>query len=328
VRCNFISKSCRYPLFYLVTNITSPGDKHGWFKDSTNSIISTGVTTAKDGLQQLSETLANQHALEELAGTWVDNMRDTLENQLINLQKGDDNSVAALNTTFYGGVWAQTPDPSDATLESMRDASVRILISQMLIPAWSLVADAPGKGGITPVIVMQDGACNKENPFDNQQPDGLVNAPIKRDLPHNWAMEDHDADISRVCLDGEDKTYYLIASGYGDLTEHLTHALPGIEELHVNGKYGGIAKEDIVFSSVSGYHLNGDKNGYQMPEDSMIIDGSGRLGEYIFQEDIRTPGYWTVPICTANELVGGILKVDPKKDDCAGHWPCCGVNYS
>jgi hypothetical protein len=53
-----------------------------------------------------------------------------------------------------------------------------------------------------------------------------------------------------------------------------------------------------IDSAYQGYQLNGNKNGYQMPYDSKMIDGSGSQGETIFQNGIRTPGFITgLPIC-------------------------------
>ncbi|KAF2802300.1 uncharacterized protein BDZ99DRAFT_527667 [Mytilinidion resinicola] len=79
-------------------------------------------------------------------------------------------------------------------------------------------------------------------------------------------------------------------------------ALKGIEQL--NGTiWGKLTKEDIAISSYMGYQLNGNKNGYTVSTDatSYFTDGAGTKGLYPFTAGLRTPGYYSYPICGTNE---------------------------
>lgn len=51
--------------------------------------------------------------------------------------------------------------------------------------------------------------------------------------------------------------------------------------------------------------LNGHKNGYVMPppDQATVLDGSGTTGDVVFQNGVRTPGVFTVPVCG-----GGVMQ--------------------
>ena len=97
-------------------------------------------------------------------------------------------------------------------------------------------------------------------------------------------------------------------------------ALPGGNHQTLNGNdWGGVILEDIVQSSYQAYQLNGNANGYEMPALSKIIDGSGTEGDLVFENGIRTPGFFTLPICddiqaASNTVEGGGAK--------GKYWPC------
>jgi hypothetical protein len=77
------------------------------------------------------------------------------------------------------------------------------------------------------------------------------------------------------------------------------NALPGGTYNTLNGQnWFGIKLDDFIISSYLGYQLNGNKNGYKMPDLPTIIDGSGTQGDIIFQNQLQTPGLFSLTICT------------------------------
>lgn len=56
-------------------------------------------------------------------------------------------------------------------------------------------------------------------------------------------------------------------------------------------------RSDIILSAVSAYRINGNKNGYVMPELSMVRDDANSMGELYFEAGITTPGLVTIPVC-------------------------------
>ena len=50
-------------------------------------------------------------------------------------------------------------------------------------------------------------------------------------------------------------------------------------------------------SALQAYKLNGNANGYQMPELTNVIDDQGQTGDIYFENGIQTPGLTTIPIC-------------------------------
>ncbi|KAI9658286.1 MAG: hypothetical protein M1821_002419 [Bathelium mastoideum] len=334
------------------------GNDHGWMKgeifsklrkakfeiqecylpiieDTTNSLVSTGVTTAKDQVSRVTAQLGNQNNLSQLASQWTDALLDTMEPFLDNMQNGSLTSNQALNSTLFNGVFMELGE--GPTYEDMRDSALQVLYSQLLIPAWRLVAGAENLGPIYPAILQQPGTCNQSNPFGNgagSAKNRRADVPPQPPTPDFWAMSDQDADISRVCLDNSDNaglnTFYLIATTYGGGTSKsaqptLTHALPGINSIiRPDNNFGGITSAIIVNSSVMGYQLNNNANGYFMPENSMVIDGAGTEGEYVFQNQLNTPGWFSVPICSADDIFDAIFHIDPSQNNCNNQWPCCG----
>jgi len=83
----------------------------------------------------------------------------------------------------------------------------------------------------------------------------------------------------------------------------------------------GITLEDIAISSYQGYLLNGNKNGYEIPELSKFIDGQGLEGDLIFQNGIQTPGFFKLPICT--DMYNTLVTIAFDNQGSNGpNWPC------
>ncbi|KAL9065415.1 MAG: hypothetical protein Q9157_007482 [Trypethelium eluteriae] len=74
------------------------------------------------------------------------------ETHVLEIQNGSLSSNQALNATLYNGTFLSFTSAT-STMEDMREAAVQTIISQLIVPAWSLVADATGIGNIHPTIM-------------------------------------------------------------------------------------------------------------------------------------------------------------------------------
>ncbi|KAL9088924.1 MAG: hypothetical protein Q9165_005981 [Trypethelium subeluteriae] len=160
--------------------------------DSLNSVVTAGSSTAKDQTSQLANEIQNQDDLTTLSYNWTSKLMDTIETHVLEIQNGSLPSNDALNATLYNGAMLGFTSAT-STMEDMREAAVQTILSQLIVPAWSLVADAVNVGNIHPTII--------EGQFQIPQD------PIGSDPQHAsqdnsaWEMTDGDADASRVCLE-------------------------------------------------------------------------------------------------------------------------------
>lgn len=78
------------------------------------------------------------------------------------------------------------------------------------------------------------------------------------------------------------------------------------------------------WSSFVGYQLNGNKNGYVIPENSRFQD-LNENADYPYQAGIRTPGFFSIPVCD----ISTVFDVIVRNKDNEGHknrcptYPCC-----
>ena len=87
-------------------------------------------------------------------------------------------------------------------------------------------------------------------------------------------------------------------------------------------QWGGVTRDDLVISAVQGYVLNGNKNGYQMPESSNIVSGSGETGDLYFENGIQTPGLTTIPVCTLDVAVAAWVRYGGRSGAKPSGYPC------
>jgi hypothetical protein len=77
-------------------------------------------------------------------------------------------------------------------------------------------------------------------------------------------------------------------------------------------------------STFIGYQINANANGYVMPENSRFI-GASQTADYPFQAGIRTPGFFSIPVCDIKTVFdvtvtkGGNVG---SKNRCPSY-PCC-----
>lgn len=85
--------------------------------------------------------------------------------------------------------------------------------------------------------------------------------------------------------------------------------LPGGDRGNLNEQnWAGIVVEDLIISSYSAWVLNGNQNGYTLPDNSMIIDQTGAQGDTAFPSGIRTPGVFNLPLCTIDQAISNWQK--------------------
>lgn len=132
---------------------------------------------------------------------------------------------------------------------------------------------------------------------------------------------------TRVCIDGT--TYYVLGTKHMEGCKDWEacesegkdwfHILPGGSHDELDGKkWGKITLEDIVRSVRDGFVRNGNKNGYQPPEDP----DTGDLNAWFDGLSIRMPGFWNVPFCPKdrwNEVVNKISGYGVYDEK---FWPC------
>jgi hypothetical protein len=267
-------------------------------------------------LARLSEQIGNAWSLESLAGNWSQNIMNTMEQYLENIQAGKRDQVDNVIAAFKGGYWADSGiNDGGLDMQDIRAAANQALYTQLIPKAWSIAYNT------YPGIVVQPGACNQTNPFDGVEP--LPGKYQGGNENHKWALSNDEAAKTRLCFQDNPDTYYLIKVGYGRPYDHLTGVLPGYDDLD-GTKWGGITPAIIVASSVNGYTLNGNKNGYVIPDNPTATDSTGQPGDFIFSGGASTPGLWTVPVCSAANIgataCGNNIAVNPA--DCPT-FPCC-----
>lgn len=77
--------------------------------------------------------------------------------------------------------------------------------------------------------------------------------------------------------------------------DYLLNSMTGGRHSDLDGQaWSGITLEDIVVSSYYGYLNNGNRNGYNISLD----DSNGQVDLLMFESGIRTPGFFSLPVCT------------------------------
>lgn len=117
-----------------------------------NILFSLG-NRAKCSSDSATDTIANQNNLTIMAGQLATALANHMETQLLWIQNGTLSSNQVLNDTLYNGIFLAFDDVG-ISMEDMEDAALKVLYAQLLIPAWTLVADAADVSGyIHPVIL-------------------------------------------------------------------------------------------------------------------------------------------------------------------------------
>ncbi|KAL8712542.1 MAG: hypothetical protein Q9225_006925 [Loekoesia sp. 1 TL-2023] len=258
------------------------GNDHAWAKDSVNSAVSTSMTLAKDAAPGRN---GYPQRPDEGAGVLVDGWANITSTYVKNLFSGSDDAITQLGTYINKGAWYNTD--IETSLFSLQGIMENVLYGQLIPKAWG------DHAAINPVVVFQ-GESNVENPLTTILQDDADRTLSNEDASKArtnyggttlWLLDAHDCGAKEPVARG----------GSGSCTTPFVQLLPGTDQL--DGKqWGGVLVDDITISSFVGYQLNGNKNGYVMPENSRFTD-MNENADYPYQAGIRTPGFFSIPVC-------------------------------
>ncbi|KAJ5513232.1 hypothetical protein N7463_002784 [Penicillium fimorum] len=267
-------------------------------KDVTNAaLISFTTAMGKDSLSSTKDALGTQNGISSALGVYFSAWTDMESGYMSSLFNGanDDTSISTLQTLTSSGSMLLLSSKVDLT--GMTAQAQKTLYGQLIPAAW-----AQGPGDLIPRILRKAGACS-----------------TSLDQSIRLLMDTSTQVGGYVCFNND--AFYVVnidPSASADL--QVFKPLPGGNHETLNGEaWGGVILEDIVQSSYQAYQLNGNKNGYEMPALSKIIDGAGTEGDFVFQNGIRTPGFFNLPICEGVQETADIIKSGRKSGK---YWPC------
>ncbi|KAJ5826170.1 hypothetical protein N7474_003308 [Penicillium riverlandense] len=272
-------------------------------KDVTNAaLISFSTATSKDSLSSsrltkknsASNALGTENSISDALGTYFSTWTGMEGGYMTSLFSGasDDSSIGGLQELVANGSMLLLSDQVELT--GMTAEAEKILYGQLIPAAWAVAPTKP-----YPRILRNAGGCSTS---------------VNQDLL-KWISESTMVG-SYVCYNND--AYYVVSINSESGLPFQT--LPGGTHSTLDGTaYGGVTLEDIVQSSYQAYQLNNNANGYKMPDLSKAIDGQGTEGDVIFQNGIRTPGFFNLPICdnitaAAENWIQGFYSDE--------YWPC------
>ncbi|KAJ5613080.1 hypothetical protein N7510_006274 [Penicillium lagena] len=270
-------------------------------KDSmSSSVISLTPAAQLDIDQKLtqnsaSNALGTENGISDALGTYFSAWTGMESGYMTSLFSGasDDSSITALQSMVTSG--AMLLLSSQVELTGMTAQAEKILYGQLIPAAW---AEAPSKQ--YPRILRKAGGCSTS-----------VDQDVLKYMSESTLVG------SYVCYNND--AYYVVSINTSPGMQPFS-GLPGGTHSTLDGTaYGGVILEDIVQSSYQAYQLNNNANGYKMPSLSKVIDGQGTEGDVIFQNGIRTPGFFNLPIC--DDIATAAQNVEngaPGGD----YWPC------
>ncbi|KAI5458365.1 hypothetical protein BGZ63DRAFT_456971 [Mariannaea sp. PMI_226] len=267
-------------------------------KDIFNGAITYAAATARDHEPDPADM---QNDLNSAMGTFVKSLMNAEVAYVSGLFQGSFTTLGLLDSLIANGLQGYLQTELD--LASITTEAQHIIYTQMIPLAWKL---APG--GYYPFILVSDNECSS-----------TAEGNLKGYISDDTAAQTH------VCYDG--KIFYVVTPSWKidhvfsgqRISDIKINGLPGgsFNELH-GGSWAGTVLDDFVISAWDAYKLNGNKNGYQMPDDSKAIDGNGGEGDLIFQNGVRTPGFTKLPICDINTALTNIQKGDSGSQ----YFPC------
>ncbi|KAL4877049.1 hypothetical protein BJY04DRAFT_231180 [Aspergillus karnatakaensis] len=261
-------------------------------KDTTLTVISQSTTITKDMLEGSDPdgwTPEKQDAFSNYMGQSISAWGDATERSLRALFDGSDSSIELLTELISDGkliegdgetVFVPPTDPDELpedTASGLRRSLSHTFYGFAIPTLWTV-------SGKYPFVVDSGFDCNAENPLDDY-------------------LKDETMETTGTCFEGK---LYFLAHPDGEAftcddshcTDNQFSSLPGVDTLD-GDIFGGITVEDIIKGSVRTYQANGNTNGGKTadPED-------GSTQEDLFNQDITTPGFIKIPVCTASRAHG------------------------
>ena len=143
-------------------------------------------------------------------------------------------------------------------------------------------------------------------------------------------MKDSDAAAARSNYSVDGLTFYMVDAHDCPTDQETPYGcgqpklIPLAGSTQLDGTaWGGVTLDDMVISSYQGYKLNKNQNGYVMPELSKAVDGEGAQGDFIYQNGIQTPGFFSFPICDADTVSAAWNEVYANRASPCPTYPCC-----
>ncbi|KAL8915642.1 MAG: hypothetical protein Q9172_006811 [Xanthocarpia lactea] len=272
--------------------------------------MSGGPTDNDDSLEGAVATLND---LTRVLGVFVDGWAEVTSTYVKQLFSGSDEAITELGTYITGGDWYS--NDIETGLFSLQGIMENVLYGQLIPRAWG------EREAVHPVIVFQS-ESDVENPLtailqDNDDRTlSNENAKKVRTVYGGttlWLLDAHDCGSTEPAARGAG----------GGCNTPFVQLLPGSDQL--DGKqWGGVLVDDITISSFVGYQLNGNKNGYVMPENSKFTD-MRENAEYPYQAGVRTPGFFSIPVCDIKTVFDVTVRDGGNKAS-GGRcptYPCC-----
>ncbi|KAF7551533.1 hypothetical protein G7Z17_g4932 [Cylindrodendrum hubeiense] len=245
---------------------------HAFAQEAANGAIGMAFTLGKSHLPSATGTDI-QNDLTLAMGVLFDSWIEAETDILTQLFSGTNEDLVILQGLVNDGLALDTA--RHIKTDTFTEEAQKIVYSQLLPIAWR----SSGKqlnafpGMMMPMIMMvADG-------------NAVVDLVPKDDAGKmSVSYDGHKFFVGYPIKNSETVQFYPLPGG-------TTDELDGT-------KWGGITIEDMVISAYEGWRLNGGKMGYEIPENSKIIDGAGTEGGLIFENGVRTPGFVKLPICT------------------------------
>ncbi|OLN81958.1 hypothetical protein CCHL11_08618 [Colletotrichum chlorophyti] len=244
--------------------------------------ISTSFALGKDNMKAAKDSASVQNDLTSAMGALFDAWKKTQVDYLSEIFSGSNSTtLGMLDSLIRDGMMNMVP--VDINLSGMVQLVQTVILGQMIPIAWSVAPAA-----YTPFVLKTGDACSDTMP---------------KTLHPYMTQETHEK--TGVCWNGN-QFYVLTVGTYRVDVQGDTPGLPdseppfqpmagGTHDVLDGKSWGGITLEDIVISSYSGYLNNGNRNGFQMSFD----DSDGAVDQLMFSGGVRTPGFFSLPVCTS-----------------------------
>ncbi|MCJ1340922.1 hypothetical protein MMC09_006218 [Bachmanniomyces sp. S44760] len=291
------------------------GANHGFLKDSANSATACGLALAKDSQNGIQGQVDTLNDINSILGLLLQGWADITQTYVTELFSGSADGLVLLDAFIYGGAWV---DASDSTsLYNLTDIMQNVLYAQLIPQTWIDHSE------VHPVIIY-DPDDTMTNPAQagpifntdkgNAEDPNMLQARTTYNGYSLWLLDAHDCDRRPGSM--------TTSAGCEGA---LLQPLPGQQKLTPGNPWGGVLTDDINISTWLGYVINGNQNGYIMPDDSLFTNETENA-DFPFQAGIRTPGFFgNIPVCTYNDTLHSVSawrKHKLNQADCP-FYPCC-----